>query len=359
MARNGWKMTKILTCTFAPTAMGGGPQLLLRSERPSGTVKQPVRQPSGAVLRQQVGQPVLQAEALGIDYLLIAQRWWGNGIDVESSTYDCLAMTGYYAAVTERIRLITAIHPGFFSPAPIAKWGATIDRLTGGRWAVNVVSGWHMREFPMYGADMAGHDARYDRSGEFIDILRAAWNSPRFDYDGRYYQVKGLELQPRPVQEQLEVFQGGQSDAAMAMAAERSDWMFLNGGPPEKIGRIIEEVRARTKRTGRKVRFALHTIGMCRRTDAEAEAEIAARVAAIDPKIAEARRAHVTGAQGMWAETDDKLARIDTNEGYASRLIGSPDTILRRMNEFHLLGVDMFLVTLHDPLFNSEVLPAL
>jgi FMNH2-dependent dimethyl sulfone monooxygenase len=86
-------------------------------------------------------EPVLRAEALGIDYLLVAQRWYGTGKEIEGSTYDCLAMTAYYAACTERIRLVTAIHPGFFLPAPIAKWGATLDCITGGRWAINVTSG--------------------------------------------------------------------------------------------------------------------------------------------------------------------------------------------------------------------------
>ncbi len=60
----------------------------------------------------------------------------------------------------------------------------------------------------------------------------------------------------------------------------------------------------------------------------------------------------------MWA-SDDKLSFLDTNEGYASRLIGSPDTIIERMRKFHALGVDCFHLILHDQLFNREVLPAM
>ena len=58
--------------------------------------------------------PVIRAEALGIDDLLVAQRWWGNAEEIEGSSYDCLAMTAFYAAHTTRMRLITAVHPGFF-----------------------------------------------------------------------------------------------------------------------------------------------------------------------------------------------------------------------------------------------------
>jgi len=151
---------------------------------------------------------------------------------------------------------------------------------------------------------------------------------------------------------------GGQSPAAIEMAARHSDWMFLNGGAPEKIGGIIEKVRARATAMGRQVRFAVYAIPLCRGTDAEAEAEIAKMVDAIDPAIIARRIEKTSGARGMWA-SDDKLSFLDSNEGYASRLIGSPATIIERMRKFHALGVDCFHLTLHDQLFNREVLPAL
>jgi alkanesulfonate monooxygenase SsuD/methylene tetrahydromethanopterin reductase-like flavin-dependent oxidoreductase (luciferase family) len=135
--------------------------------------------------------------------------------------------------------------------------------------------------------------------------------------------------------------------------------MFLNGGPPEKIGRLIEAVRARTACTGRQVRFALYAIPLCRATDAEAEAEIAAMVQSQDAAMVARRLVRVSGAQGMWTSPEDPLTMLDSNEGFASRLIGSPATVLERMREFHHLGVDCFHLTLHDERFNREVLPAL
>ena len=58
-------------------------------------------------------------------------------------------------------------------------------------------------------------------------------------------------------------------------------------------------------------------------------------------------------------QREAKLTLLDSNEGFASRLIGTPDTILLRMQDFHHLGIDCFLLSLHDKLFNREVLPAL
>jgi FMNH2-dependent dimethyl sulfone monooxygenase len=333
-----------------------GPRLTKNSKTAPGKL---IPDLAGADLNQPLLDPVMHAEQLGIDYLLVAQRWWGTGDEIEGSTYDCLAMTAYYAARTERIKLVTAIHPGFFLPAPIAKWGATIDRISGGRWAINVTSGWHEAEFGMYGAELLEHDDRYARSREFIEILRGVWSGDEFSYRGRFYNVRGLNLEPRPTSRSLEIWQGGQSPAAIDMAANHSDWMFLNGGPPEKIGRIIETVRKHAERVGRRVRFALYSIPCCRATDAEADRHIQKMIDSIDPETVARKRARTSGARGMWAVSDDPLTLLDTNEGFASRLIGSPATILKRMREFHALGVDCFHLTLHDQLFNREVLPAL
>src|SRR6266481_5077343 len=115
-------MSTIFTCTWAPTAISG-PRLTQNSRNASRAALIP--DVAGADLDRYVLDPVTRAEQLGIDYLLVAQRWWGTGEEIEGSSYDCLAMTAFYAAHTQRIRLITAIHPGFFLPAPIAKWGAT------------------------------------------------------------------------------------------------------------------------------------------------------------------------------------------------------------------------------------------
>ena len=342
----------MLTCTWAPTATTG-PDLTGSGRRGR------LGERTGTDLIGRLEDPVLRAEALGIDHLLVAQRWWGTGREIEGSSYDCMAMTAWYAARTERIGLITAVHPGFFLPAPVAKWGATLDRLTEGRWAINVTTGWHLDEFAMFGVDQPGHDRRYDRSKEFIDVLRLAWTGRPVDYEGEFYRVDNLRIDPAPHTPALTVFQGGQSDAARDMAAGHSDWMFLNGGPVSKIKAIIDDVRARAEAVGRTVRFAVYGIPLCRPTDAEAWAEVDRLVASVDQSIVDARRRRVSGAEGMWERSDDALTMLDSNEGYATRLIGSPDTILRRLAMLRDAGVELLHTTLGDELFEADVLPAL
>ena len=339
----------VATCTWAPTAFAG--PKIVRTQASGGDT------PQGDALRAVASQHVQRLEALGVSHLLVAQRWWGSGEEMEGSTLDCLAMTAFFAAVTQRIALITAVHPGFFHPATVAKWGATLDRLSGGRWTINVTSGWHLREFAMYGVDPLDHDARYARSAEFIDVMRGAWANEEYSHAGRFYHVDGLRLEPRPTVP-LTVYQGGQSDAAIAMAARRSDWMFLNGGPPEHIAALIARARAAAALEGRTLHFAMYAQPLCRATDDAAWAEIDRRLAAVDPDLVSKRRVATAGAQGMWSRSDP-LGVLDTNEGFAARLIGSPETVKERIDAFSAIGVEMFHLDLRDALFVAEVLPAL
>ena len=338
------------TCTWAPTVFQGN-QVVDRQTKPSLL-------PSGEDLASLTRQIVQNYEAMGLSDLLIAQRWWGNGEDIEASSLDCLAMTSFFAAHTQHLNLITAIHPGFFQPTAIAKWASTLQRLTSGRWAINVTSGWNLDEFAMYGIDPLTHDQRYDRANEFIDILRLCWSEQEFSFAGQHYQCEQLQLEPRPTHP-LEVFQGGQSPAAIAMAAAKSDWMFLNGGSLERIGEIVDNVRAACRQTGRNVRFAMYAAPLCRTTDELAWQEIDARLARIDQKLVEVRKERLRdGASGMWGDAGDPLSHLDSNEGFAARLIGSPDTVFERIGAYRKLGIDMLHLDLRDRMFCSEVLPS-
>lgn len=311
--------------------------------------------PTGPELQRLVAAYVARVESLGFSHLLIAQRWWGSGEEMEGSSLDCLAMTSWIAQASQTLRLVTAIHPGFFSPTVIAKWGATLSAITNNRWAINVTSGWNMREFDMYGVDTLEHDERYVRSKEFIEVLRGAWDQSAFSYQGQYYSASGLELEPRPTGP-LTVFQGGQSEAAIAMAGEHSDWMYLNGGEPGRIADIIARARDAAARHGRSLRFAMYAQGLCRDSDDEAWAEINSRIARIDPELRERRKAATSGAVGMWA-SDGDLSMLDTNEGFAARLIGSRETILERLEIYRSLGVEMLHTTIADPGFCDSCLP--
>lgn len=209
----------------------------------------------------------------------------------------------------------------------------------------------------MFGVDKLDHDTRYKRTAEFVEVLRGAWENEAFDYDGEYYHTDNLRLEPRPITD-IEVFQGGQSDAAINLASQHSDWMFLNGGTPERIEEIVTKVRKACESTGRTVRFGMYSIPICRDTDEEAWDVIDNMLARVDKTLVDKRKQRTSGAQGMW-DSDDPLSSIDSNEGYAARLIGSPDTILERIDLYKSLGIDMLHLGLGDEKFKKDVFPLL
>ena len=107
---------------------------------------------------------------------------------------------------------------------------------------------------------------------------------------------------------------------------------------------------------GRCPKFAVYGIPLCRASDAEAQSELQQMVNRIDPDLLAKRRTMVDGAKGMWAEPD-LITMLDTNEGYATGLIGSRDTILKQVQVFRDIGVDMLHLTIGDHLFEEAVLP--
>jgi dimethylsulfone monooxygenase len=95
--------------------------------------------------------------------------------------------------------VIAAVHPGLWQPGVLAKLGATADQLSGGRFAVNVVSGWFKDEFTHLGEPWLEHDERYRRSAEFLQVLRKIWTEDDVDFRGDFYRIHDFTLKPKPL----------------------------------------------------------------------------------------------------------------------------------------------------------------
>jgi FMNH2-dependent dimethyl sulfone monooxygenase len=305
------------------------------------------------------------AEAVGFDYALIAARFiftHGKGDHLES-----LSTTSALAAVTQRLKLIAAVHPGLWHPGVVAKLGATIDHIAPGRFGVNVVSGWFRKEFYTYGEPWLDHDERYRRSEEFIQILRGLWTQPEFSFSGDFYRLHDAWLQPRPLV-QPEIFQGGNSKAARRMAARYSDWYFMNGNSVEGIREQIQEVLALAQEYGRRPKFAVNAFVIVRDTEQEAEAELERIIANANPDAVNAFAEQVKNAGaatsekiGMWANSD--LANlVQPNDGFKTGLIGTAEQVAEKIQTYYKAGVDLILCgflhyTDELPAFGRQVIP--
>src|SRR5690242_17058984 len=100
---------------------------------------------------------------------------------------------------TQKLKVIATVHPGLRQPGVLAKLGATADHLSGGRFAVNVVSGWFKDEFTHLGEPWLEHDERYRRTAEFLQVLRKIWTEDDVDFRGDFYRIHDFTLKPKPV----------------------------------------------------------------------------------------------------------------------------------------------------------------
>jgi alkanesulfonate monooxygenase len=297
------------------------------------------------------------AEAAGFDTLLLAEHFinpLGAGLD----QLDAWTAAAALAAATSRIEIIAAVKPGLRAPGVIAKMGAGIDRISGGRFAVNLVTAWWLPEYERLGAPVLAHAARYARSREFITIVKGLWTGDDFSFEGDHYSVRHAAIAPKPLaRPHPPIYLGGESEAGKALAAEIADIFLFNGRPVAEAGAIIAEMDRRAAAAGRTLRHGMAAFVICRETEAAAQAEL--------ERLSALRRASVVGGDpdvAMHQAPPRPGPRVGINGGTDAGLVGTPDQIAARMAAFAAVGVETFLLQFHPTLtelerFGREVMP--
>ncbi|GLK74890.1 dimethyl sulfone monooxygenase SfnG [Methylopila jiangsuensis] len=306
------------------------------------------------------------AEKAGFDYALTQIRFTA-GYGAENQ-HESVAFSHALAAATEKLTVIAALLPGPWNPTLAAKQLATINHLTGGRIAVNVVSGWFRGEFAAIGEPWLDHDERYRRSEEFIRALRGIWTEDTFTFNGDFYRFRDYALKPKPLDPQPEIFQGGSSRAARDMAARVSDWYFTNGNTPENVAKQVDDVQAKAAELGRRVKIGVNAFAVARGTEEEARGVVDAIVANANPEAVKAFGHEVKNAgaaspegEGNWAKSSFEDL-VQYNDGFKTNLIGTPRQIAERILDLKQAGVDLVLLGfLHFQeeveFFGREVIP--
>ncbi|TLP69977.1 dimethyl sulfone monooxygenase SfnG [Pseudomonas nitroreducens] len=288
------------------------------------------------------------AEEAGFDYALTQIRFTaGYGAEYQ---HESVAFSHALLGATEKLKVIAAILPGPWTPALAAKQLATIDQLTGGRIAVNIVSGWFKGEFQAIGEPWLEHDERYRRSEEFIRALKGIWTQDNFSFHGDFYRFHDYNLKPRPLQRpHPEIFQGGSSRAARDMASRVSDWYFTNGNSVEGIKAQVDDIREKAAANGHSVKIGVNAFVIARDTEEEARAVLAEIIDKADPEAVNAfgHAAKQAGAgspegEGNWAKSSFEDL-VQYNDGFKTNLIGTPQQIAERIVALKAVGVDLVL----------------
>ena len=316
-----------------------------------------------------LGQVARSAEQLGFEAALTPTGAWCE---------DAWLATAMLAPVSERLKFLVAFRPGLTSPTLAAQMAATFQNMTGGRLLLNVVTGGESHEQRGYG-DFLDKDGRYARCDEFLTVVRELWTGEKVTFEGEHLHVEGAQLQQLPSPTPA-IYFGGSSPAAGTVAAKHSDVYLTWGEPPEAVAAKIAWIRELAEKEGREVRFGIRMHTITRDTSEEAWHEAGRLLEGID----DATIAQVQ--EGLRkSESEGQRRMLDLNRGSkddleiypnvwagvglvrggaGTALVGSFDEVADRIEEYHALGIDEFVLSGYPHLegaywFGEGVLPVL
>jgi FMNH2-dependent dimethyl sulfone monooxygenase len=272
---------------------------------------------------------LIAADESGFDLCLYAERHLG-------ADFEAWILAAAISSWTRNIIAMPAVHPGLWHPTLIAKMAACLDRLTPGRSAINLVTGWNEVEARMYGGDILLHEHdRYIRAEEFLIVMRGMWSQTPFSFDGRFYQVKESQLLIKPATvPPPEIFTASRSPRGLEMVAKYADWWFLDydksaadlAAVEDSLRRAMDGMNERAAKYGRKVRFAFNPFVAFGETD-EAALENAKKLLTPDEPDADVRK---------------MMQRV--GPAMKSGCIGRPQKVREQLLKYTDMGVELFLL---------------
>ncbi|MFH9433308.1 LLM class flavin-dependent oxidoreductase [Streptomyces rochei] len=291
---------------------------------------------------------------------------------------DAWLTTAMVAQHTERLKFLVAFRPGFVSPTLAAQMASTFQRHTGGRLLLNVVTGGESPEQRAYG-DFLDKDARYRRTGEFLEVVRGLWAGETVDLRGEHLRVEDARLVrvPDPVPE---VYFGGSSPIAVEVAARHVDVYLTWGEPPAQVAEKIARTRASAEREGRTLRFGVRLHVITRDTAEAAWAQAHRLLDGFDPRTvasvqAGLARSESEGQRRMLALHGGSRDGLEIHPnlwagiglvrgGAGTALVGSHDEVAERIEEYASVGIEEFVLSGYPHLeeaywFGEGVLPRL
>ncbi len=174
-----------------------------------------------------------RAEEAGFEFLLSMVKLRGFGGDTEfwDHNMESFNLMAGLAAVTSDINLFASVALPTMNPAMVARMASTIDDISGGRFGINIVSGWNQIEYSQMG-EWPGdwyYEKRYDYATEYVKIMQELWSTGVSDFKGEHFQMDDCRLSPPPKDGGVPLVCAGQSDRGMEFCATYGDYQFIIG----------------------------------------------------------------------------------------------------------------------------------
>jgi alkanesulfonate monooxygenase len=307
---------------------------------------------------------VMQAETGGFDNILLPSGY-ELGIDTT-------AFAAAIAAATRRINLLLAVRIGEMWPPQLARQIATIDRISGGRLKINIISS----DIP---GEKLASPARYQRTVEAMAILKTMLNGDHLTHDGDFWKLDLSPARVRTVSGTAPPFYfGGLSEDAREAAARGCDVYLMWPDKRAVVADIMADMKARAARHGRTLRFGYRAHVIVRDTEAEARAYADRLLSRLDAAQGAAIRAKSLDSASTGVAAQAALRESAGDDGYAephlwtgvgrarsgcgAAIVGDPDQVLAKLNDYRAMGIEAFILSGYPhaaeaDLFARHVLP--
>ncbi len=274
---------------------------------------------------------------------------------------DSWVVASSLLAVTKRMKFLIAIRPGSLSPTLAARMAASFDRMSNGRLMVNIITGGDPVELAGDGTHLS-HDERYEVTDEFLSVWKGLFTGQETTFAGKHIDIRGGKLLNPPVQRPYPpLYFAGSSTAAYRVAAKHADVYLTLGEPPAAIAEKIADVRRQAAEQGRTVRVGVRLHIFVRETaeeawaaaervlkyvDDDAIAQSQAKLERFDSVGQGRMRTLHQGSRETLEISPNLWAGIGLiNKGIGTALVGDPDTIAERLQEYADLGADSFILS--------------
>ena len=171
-------------------------------------------------------------DEMGFEALVPVARWrgFGGATNPQGPGFETYTWAAGIAGATRNSGIVSTSHVALNHPIIAAKQSTVIDHISGGRYILNVVNGWNFPEMEMFGVSLLDHDDRYACAEEWLGIVKRLWTEDEpFNHQGRFYNISGGYLQPKPIQYPYPpIMNAGSSERGRHFACKYCDLVFTN-----------------------------------------------------------------------------------------------------------------------------------
>lgn len=293
-------------------------------------------------------QTAAMMDRLGVEAMVSAMGWMGVPED------EPFTWTSALAARHAHIALIATFHMPLMHPSFVARASVTVDRVSAGRFGLNVVAGFNPDTFAAFGCRGVPADERYDHAAEYMELLKKLWTSEEhFAFEGRYFNLPKVRCNPLPVQKLPPVMNAGISGRGQDFACKYADMVFtlLEADMDDARAQIAHYKRRAREQFGREIQVWTQGYIVIRETRREAEdflnyyagemadhqrieAWLKALKMTADPHEDPARRARLYAG---WAA------------GAGTRMVGTAQEVAKQLGALSDIGLDGMIWNTIEP----------